>query len=109
MIDGLWVIEFSSSLNLSGTGVLVLSKNRLYGGDAGYYYSGKYKITNRTITGKITAIRFDVNSISVFGPQEQFTLEFEGELSGTQFDAKGNLQDNPDLKIYVKGKKKENI
>ena len=109
MIDGLWVIEFSSSLNLSGTGILVLSKNRLFGGDTGYYYSGNYDIDNNILTAKIIATRFDTNSISVFGSKDQFTLEIKGKLSDSEFSARGNLQDNPNLTIYVKGKKKENM
>ena len=32
-VDGLWTVEFSSTLNLFGTGVVVLNNKRLLGGD----------------------------------------------------------------------------
>jgi len=81
MVNGLWIVEFISTLNRFGFGVIVLNNGRLLGGDAGYYYSGEYDINDNMIQGKINVIRFDENSISVFGDIDQFSLKFSGQIS----------------------------
>ena len=53
MIDGLWTVEFISTLNRSGKGVLVLNNGKIFGGDEGYYYSGTYQTNGNKIEGKI--------------------------------------------------------
>lgn len=42
MFNGLWTVDFISTINRYGKGVLVLSDGRLLGGDHGFYYSGTY-------------------------------------------------------------------
>ncbi|MBW1649329.1 MAG: hypothetical protein JRJ44_01375 [Deltaproteobacteria bacterium] len=49
MYDGLWTVEFVATIHRYGNGVLVFNQNRLLGGDAGYYYSGKYNIDDKKI------------------------------------------------------------
>ena len=107
MVDGLWIVEFTAPSNLFGTGILVLSKNRLLGGDAGYYYSGSYKISNSNISASVEVIRFQENSISVFGDIPQFSLEFSGELKQDEFAAVGFIKNMPQQKIHIRGMKKE--
>jgi hypothetical protein len=109
MVDGLWIIEFSSTLNLFGRGVVVLNNKRLLGGDAGYYYSGNYDTNNNTISAKITVTRFDENSISVFGDIDQFSLTFTGKLHNDEFSAVATVDEQSTFKIQVNGKKKEDI
>jgi len=40
MFNGLWTVEFSSTINRYGRGVLIINDGRLLGGDDSYYYSG---------------------------------------------------------------------
>jgi len=107
--NGLWTVEFSSTLNLFGTGVVVLNNKRLLGGDVGYYYSGIYSISGKTIEAKIDVTRFDKNAISVFGNIDQFSLKLTAKLSNSEFSGTASLMDKPDLKLQVRGLKKVNI
>jgi len=107
--NGLWTVEFSSTLNLFGTGVVVLNNTRLLGGDVGYYYSGTYYISGKTIEAKIDVTRFDKNAISVFGNLDQFSLTFTANLSNGEFNGIASLVGSPDLKLQVRGKKKVDI
>lgn len=110
MVEGLWTVEFISTMNLFGNGVLVLSNNRLLGGDAGYYYSGQYNINNGNISGEVKVTRYDEKSISVFGDTPQFSLVFRGKLvDDYNFDAIAEFKGNSNLKIKLKCKKKEDI
>jgi len=107
--NGLWTVEFSSTLNLFGMGVVVLNNKRLLGGDIGYYYSGTYSISDKTIKAKIEVTRFDENATSVFGDIDQFSLILTANLSNGEFIGIASLVDRPDLKLQVRGKKKVDI
>jgi len=109
MVDGLWTVEFSSALNLYGSGVLVLHKKRLLGGDAGYYYSGKYDVKNNTICGEVDVIRFDENSISVVGDLDQFCLTFTGQLSEDEFTGVAEVKNKPGLMVNIRCRRKESL
>lgn len=107
--NGLWTVEFISTVNRFGKGVLVLLDGRLFGGDAGYYYSGRYEITGNTIQGNVNVTRFDANSISVFGDINQFALSFAGEINSTSISAVASLVSTPKFKMRMIGNKKEDF
>jgi len=109
MVDGLWTVEFSSTLDLFGSGVLVLCNKRILGGDAGYYYSGEYDVKNNTIHGKVDVIRFDEKSISVVGDLDQFCLTFTGELSDDEFSGVAQVSNKPGLTINMWCRRKESL
>lgn len=109
MIDGLWTVEFISTLNRIGKGVIVFNNNRLLGGDNGYYYSGNFTVENDTITGTVNVTRFDIHSISVFGDIGQLSLNFEGVVTGSSINGWASLRDNPSMRIRFVCNKKEEI
>lgn len=110
--NGLWTVEFISTFNRVGQGVLVLSDGRLLGGDAGYYYSGRYKITGTILTGTriegtVDVIRYDPTHLSVFGDIDRFTLSFAGDIDDYHLTAAATIPNNPDFQIKLTGNKKE--
>ena len=109
MNDGLWIIEFWSPLGLFGKGIMVVDGERVLGGDFGYYYSGQCKFDNGSIKGEINVIRFDPSAISVFGDVESFTLSLLGKMQGTHFTGQATSDDFPDLKMEIKGSKREDL
>lgn len=109
MIDGLWTVEFISTINRSGKGVAVFTKGRLLGGDEGYYYSGTYNVEGLRISGKVNVIRFDPQIISVFGNVDHFTLTFSGDFNDYHLSAAATLDDNPKYQIRFVAHKKEDI
>lgn len=106
MVEGLWTIEFNSPIGLFGTGVMVLTEKRLLGGDAGYYYSGEYTVTDHHIDGKADVVRFNSNSLSVFGDMDSFTLDFHGEISENSIVGIASLSDRPESKAQIRCRKK---
>jgi hypothetical protein len=106
-VEGLWIVYFSSNLEMSGNGVLILGSDKsLLGGDIGYYYTGKYELTGSNIKAELDVIRYEPSSISVFGNLGNFHLRFEGQLSGNEFTAVGSIPNLPGLQLNVKGEKK---
>ena len=108
MIDGLWTVEFVSS-NRAGQGVVILNNGRLLGGDAGYYYSGTYKVTGARIEGIVNVIRFDPKNLSVFGDIDHFALSFSGDINDYHFTAAATITNKPQFQIRFTGNKKEDI
>ncbi len=109
MFDGLWAVEFISTINRVGNGVLIANGNRLLGGDDGYYYSGSWTITDNILEASITVIKHNLNAISVFGDIDHFQLNFSGEINEYEFDAVGEIANNPQAQIKVVGTKKEDL
>lgn len=109
MLNGLWTVKFTSTLNIVGQGVLVFFNDRLLGGDSGYYYSGKFKVANNSISGTIDITRFDKNSVSVFGDIGDFSLSFQGTVSETTVDGWAELKDKPGMKMKFVCHKKEEL
>ena len=108
-IDGLWTIEFISTLHLVGSGVAVLHDERLLGGDEGYYYSGHYKTQNGQFSGTIHVTRYNPKSLSVFGDIGQFTLELKGKVQDDRIDGIASMASAPDRKLRIVGTKKEEL
>lgn len=110
MIDGLWTIEFISTISRVGAGVIVLRDNRLLGGDNGYYYTGNYSLTNGTINGSINVTRFNPLIISVFGDIDHFSLTFNGNLSEDDtIEGTANREGMTDIRIQIRCRKKEDF
>ena len=108
MVEGLWTIEFASPIGF-GTGVMVLTDRRLLGGDAGYYYSGEYTVSDHHIDGKAEIVRFDKNSLSVFGNMDNFTLDFSGEVSEDSIVGVASLAGQPALQAQIRCRKKTEL
>lgn len=108
-IDGLWTIEFISTLHLVGSGVAVLNDNRILGGDEGYYYSGRYDTQNGRFSGTIDVTRYNPKSLSVFGDIGQYTLKLEGQVQDYQIEGTAWMENNPNRKIRIVGAKKKEL
>ena len=108
-IDGLWTIEFISTLHLLGSGVAVLNNTRLLGGDEGYYYSGSYDTKNDRFSGTIDVTRYNRKSLSVFGDIGQFTMELEGKIHDYQIRGTAWIKGNRDRQIRIVGTKKQEL
>ena len=109
MFNGLWTIEFISTMNRFGAGVLVLNNGRLLGGDNGYYYLGSYVVEGNNVRGNVDIIRFNKNIISVFGDVDQFSLPFAGQIKPDSVEAVASFGNTPDLKIRIICKKKVDL
>lgn len=109
MFNGLWTIEFISTMNCFGAGILVLNNGILLGGDNGYYYSGNYDVKDSNIRGTVAIIRFNKNVVSVFGDVDQFSLTFAGQIKQDSVEAVASFDNTPDLKIRIICKKKVDL
>jgi len=108
-VEGLWTIQFRSSLKDFGAGVVVLTNNKIFGGDSGFWYSGHYSIGNGHVTSKLLVARFTPGYISVFGDIDQFQLEFDADFTENSFAGKASIPGHPDLTMEIRGTKKMDL
>nr|VFJ59898.1 MAG: T3SS negative regulator,GrlR [Candidatus Kentron sp. FW] len=109
ILDGLWTVEFQTTKNRYGRGVLIIDKERVLGGDAGYYYSGTCNIVENEIHADLTIIKYSPGDISVFGNLDHFQLKIDGKFDEYQLTATGNASEIPDVGIFIVGTKKEDL
>jgi len=108
MVDGLWTVEFIVPQgNRYGRGIVTLKDGRLLGGDFGYYYTGSYSIIGTRINARARVIKYDPNSVAVFGNIGAYELEFSGEIDDYQLEGVGNIVGVPNTHIRIVGRKKE--
>ncbi len=108
-LEGLWTIQFRHSLKNFGTGVVVLTKGKILGGDAGFWYSGDYSIDQDNVTGKLLVARFAPNHISVFGAVDQFELLINFRFTEHSFNGTGSMVGHQNLEIEISGSKKQDL
>jgi hypothetical protein len=80
-MEGLWTAEFGSATGFINGGVVMLQAGRIFGGDSGYYYVGKYSVDGETLTGELRANHYYGPRTTAFGDT---TATFTVELTGTR-------------------------
>ena len=108
-LEGLWTIQFRSSLSDFGTGVIVFTNNKILGGDAGFWYSGDYSQKNGQVTGNVLVARFTPGHVSVFGDIDQFQLKLSAEFTETSFAGTASILGVSDLSMEIRGNKKQGL
>jgi hypothetical protein len=106
MVETLWSLEFESSLGDQGTGIVVLETNRLSGGDAQYFYVGKYKVENRILEAEVVVQHYAGVPFLIFGPSEIHKVILKGEVHIHVMKSQGHLVNDPRRTFSVKCVKK---
>lgn len=104
-LEGLWTVIFQSNFQTFGSGVAVFVKDRLLGGDTSYYYDGNVKIEGDRVEASVKVVRFNKAGIAIFGNLDAFNLKVSGNVSTSEFALHGNMVEQPNMKITIKGKK----
>ena len=80
-MDGIWTFVIPER---QGGGVIVARSGKLYGGDIGYFFEGKYTEADGAVNGSIDVTRFNQHAMqSVWGDNAaKFQVLFQGTISG---------------------------
>jgi len=101
-IEALWPVEFGNDEHRAGAGVVVFESGRIFGGDAGYYYLGEYKINNGVVTGQATATHYAGEISPLFaGAGKEYTVLLSGDLEDQQMVLAGHLEQDSSKTIVV--------
>ncbi len=102
MIEASWTVEFISTERNIGAGVVIFETNRIFGGDASYYYLGDYRIKDGQLTSKVRVKHHSGEHLSIFGELKEFTIHLSGKIEVPVMTARGYLEEDPSLKIAVR-------
>lgn len=108
-IEALWSIEFGTNLGTAGTGVIILETNRIFGGDANYYYVGNYKTKDNELSGEVEVTHFGGPMNSVFGDFKQFQLILKGTFTNKKIEMTGKMKSNSNAIIKINATRRSEL
>ncbi|MGB5954111.1 GrlR family regulatory protein [Pseudomonas sp.] len=103
MKDGIYHVRFFSNMQDMGEGIAVFQGASVNGGDGGYTYSGRKQGNDQGFTATLTIKRWNTAWQSVFGPLDEFQLQFQGKPDAAGFDAEGSIVGQPEARITARG------
>lgn len=94
-IEGVWSIEFVSTVHEHGYGALILEGGRAFGCDSTHYYKGSYTVSEDvfTCTLQITHDRGQASAITDGSREVEVSLV--GELCGPAIDLFATVSNRP--------------
>lgn len=103
MLEGLWIIRFHGPAG-SGSGVMVLTKGRILGGDNGFAFYGLYDLKGDSVTGKVFVKNFEPEITSVFGLPGDYDIVLDGKVvKEGVIEGSAGIAAFPDTKIVFQG------
>lgn len=104
MKNGIYHASFTSSLGITGYGLVVVKDGAVNGGDQAYLYTGKIDSGNSGISGQININKWNhAGNDSVFGAANTFDLALKGNATDNNFNMAGHVVGQPTLKITIQG------
>ena len=95
MLEALWTVEFGSSMESYGAGVLVFETGRIFGGDSSYYYLGTFLVKNEIVEAEVEGTHYSGQAHSIFGFRHKFKLKLSGKPQVPLMELKAHFVDNP--------------
>ena len=98
MDNGLYIADFKTPLDQS-SGVVHFVDGKVYGGDSGMYYFGRYEVKGNKIKIDLTVRQHNPVSQSVFGDIEEFDLSLDGKTDSDPIVLNGRATRTPSLRF----------
>lgn len=90
-VEALWTATFSSGSGPKNGGVVVLDEGRLFGGDANFYYEGRYEVDGDAVKADFRAHHYHGESLTAFGDHAP-TLQLIARCRHHGSQIKGQLE-----------------
>ena len=104
MKNGIYHANFTSSLGITGYGLVVVKDGAINGGDPAYLYTGKIDSNHNLISGQINISKWNqAGNDSIFGAANNFDLALQGKSTDRNFNMAGHVVGQPALKITIQG------
>ena len=112
-LEALYVVQFGD-VALGGRyrpgGVVVLTMNRLLGGDSGYYYVGEYSADEKTLRISAKIVKHDPTAEDAFGDRSAtFTVEAQMTIGEKGIEGHMERRDRPGVRLPVRLIRKEDL
>lgn len=78
-LDGFWIVKFTAA-QVYGSGVVVFSNGKIFGGETGFYYLGTYEAEGRIVKARIIVRNFDCATPNGFGIAGDYEMDVSATL-----------------------------
>lgn len=104
MIEGFWTAQFSTpGTGQVGQGVAVLQGGKVYGGDGGNTYIGRYKLVDQKVEIELAVEPFGMpTGPNVFGTTGSVQLRLKGTAEPKQFVVEGGVEGSASQSIQIR-------
>jgi len=89
MVEGFWTVQFKGVQGW-GTGVVVYTGGRIYGGDSAVMFTGTYSQQGDAITVRLHVKQIAPGLMTVMGRSE-YDLDLAGKLDGDKLHLSGSI------------------
>ena len=93
--EGIWSIEFASTLHEHGCGALILEKGRALGCDPTHYYRGHYAVNNGAFTCTLVITHDRGQASAITDGTREIEVTVTGELYGNSIDLFATVSERP--------------
>jgi|SRR5690554_2450582 len=103
-MNGIYHVQFKSSLADFGGGLIVIKDRSVNGGDEHFLYQGTLREASNSVTAQIEVKKWRSGNRSVFGI-DNFHLELSGTLDARGLNLTGHVVGQPNMRIEIAGSK----
>jgi hypothetical protein len=107
-LDGLWIVQFTGK-DILGSGVVVFSNGKVFGGETGFYYIGTYEVDSKVVKARVMIRNFDPNIPSGFGIDGDYEMDVSAMLQDNQMTGTAMITDQPQHSLGIRLTKKANL
>lgn len=101
-VDGVWTGEIYSPYGWENSGVYVLDRGMIVGGNNRHYSSGSYEIVDHAYKAQST-VHYYGPPRAIFGERkEEFTIDVSGTVKDDVIEAQVVRSDKPDFSVQFR-------
>lgn len=104
MTDGIYEVNFRSSIQDFGSGLIVIKSGAVNGGDAHFLYRGTIAGDTGEVSANIAVDQWKAGNRSVVGIRN-FNITFTGTIDNDTLKLSGRVESQPQLVITVTGRR----
>lgn len=98
-IEALWAVQFVSTAQRVGGGVVVYETGRILGGDSAFVYVGSGGVKDGIFSATVACKQYGGGMESVFGPIKEFTLQLSGPVDEQCMQLRGSIVGYPQMQL----------
>lgn len=102
MLEGLWSVNFMSSRQSLGSGVVVFREGKLLGGDQGYFYRATTTLQGDTVTASLSVRKYQtlpgINNVMGI---DNFDMTVTGKIDPQRMVLSGSLTNGVTLTVEL--------
>jgi T3SS negative regulator,GrlR len=107
-VDGFWIVQFTGT-EVYGSGVVVFSNGKLFGGETGFYYVGTYESDGKVVKARVMIRNFDPTMPSGFGIVGDYEMDVSAMLQDDKIVGTAMIANQPQHSLGIRLTKKANL